>query len=725
MMVLIRRYGVGLLTMLALAGTLFGQGCFDLQFHWGYGPCEHVVVENDRTYSAFGAVLLIHDWTDPINPSFIGSFTLPSAARGLAVSGGIAYVALYPEGVWVIDASDPAEIKRLAIIPVQECAWAVAVKDDYLYVADARHGTKVLDIRNPAAAKQVAKISTRSMAMGLAISGSTLCVLNTSFFQLVNIHDPPHPKAYEYFPMDGDPEVAAIQGNRLVWIDYWGNAHETDITSLAKPVEVRSWWVGDPRAVLLQGSTAYVATTASGPQYIGAFSLNIYDMSAEGEPARTGSLDLPGYCYELAQEDNAVYAAGWQKGLMNIDVSIPASPMLSGTIEGYGRMDELASVGQYLLALDSRNGLLVLEEQGVGIWREAGRWEASSYCSDMVVAGTTAYVATQLGISVLDIGVLPIVSEAAFMSTDHPVWALDVGNGRLFTAEEAGGVRAIDVTDPGKPLEIVRWSVTGRAEWVRVYGAYLMVEAWSEGYYHHIQFWNIADLPLAEPLGRMKIIDRWQGGIISGRYLLMPEAYTTSELYYYDGGFRIYDLSTPGLLTEVSNYQLDWDYTLGLDLDKGLVLLANRCNAQLVDVSDPAAPALLRQIETADFGYAAMLEAGTAYVSVADNGILGFDTWECPPIRTTIQSEFDWYPPIPAGGLGVHFRDLSDGYPSSRHWDFGDGSGSDEADPRKIYALPGDYTVTLTVANSWGTDQITKTIRVVEPSHDRPVGRPE
>jgi PKD repeat protein len=54
----------------------------------------------------------------------------------------------------------------------------------------------------------------------------------------------------------------------------------------------------------------------------------------------------------------------------------------------------------------------------------------------------------------------------------------------------------------------------------------------------------------------------------------------------------------------------------------------------------------------------------------------------------------------------VTFLDLSSGFPSSREWDFGDGTGSTEPNPIHIYENPGRYSVTLTVVNDAGTDSM-------------------
>jgi len=61
----------------------------------------------------------------------------------------------------------------------------------------------------------------------------------------------------------------------------------------------------------------------------------------------------------------------------------------------------------------------------------------------------------------------------------------------------------------------------------------------------------------------------------------------------------------------------------------------------------------------------------------------------------------------PASGeapLLVSFTDTSTGVVDSWAWDFGDGAGSSLQNPSHTYDAPGTYTVTLTVANSGGSD---------------------
>jgi PKD repeat protein len=55
-------------------------------------------------------------------------------------------------------------------------------------------------------------------------------------------------------------------------------------------------------------------------------------------------------------------------------------------------------------------------------------------------------------------------------------------------------------------------------------------------------------------------------------------------------------------------------------------------------------------------------------------------------------------------GQSVGFNDFSTGSPTSWDWDFGDGTSSTDQSPTHVYSTPGQYTISLTVSNSEGSD---------------------
>ncbi len=79
-------------------------------------------------------------------PSILGSVDTPSAARGVAVSGTVAYVADGPSGLQVIDVSDPGSPVLLGSVGTPNYAFGVAVSADVAYVADGFSGLQVIDV---------------------------------------------------------------------------------------------------------------------------------------------------------------------------------------------------------------------------------------------------------------------------------------------------------------------------------------------------------------------------------------------------------------------------------------------------------------------------------------------------------------------------------------------------------------------------------------------------
>ena len=67
--------------------------------------------------------------------------------------------------------------------------------------------------------------------------------------------------------------------------------------------------------------------------------------------------------------------------------------------------------------------------------------------------------------------------------------------------------------------------------------------------------------------------------------------------------------------------------------------------------------------------------------------------------------------------LAVAFTDRSTGYPTSWNWNFGDGKGSSEQNPVHMYWTSGEFTVTLTASNEFGTSDASKAyfIHVIPP----------
>jgi gliding motility-associated-like protein len=66
--------------------------------------------------------------------------------------------------------------------------------------------------------------------------------------------------------------------------------------------------------------------------------------------------------------------------------------------------------------------------------------------------------------------------------------------------------------------------------------------------------------------------------------------------------------------------------------------------------------------------------------------------------------------------LQAYFTDQSTGNPTTWFWDFGNGQTSITQNPAVVYTAPGAYTVTLTITNNTGNDQVVKTNYIIVDS---------
>jgi PKD repeat protein len=109
------------------------------------------------------------------------------------------------------------------------------------------------------------------------------------------------------------------------------------------------------------------------------------------------------------------------------------------------------------------------------------------------------------------------------------------------------------------------------------------------------------------------------------------------------------------------------------------------------------------------------LNATTALVVTASNELSQrswheFTSLGTPPVAPV--ADFSGTPRAGSAPLVVRFSDLSSGAPTSWAWTFGDGTSASVQNPEHAYAQPGSYTVSLTVANSAGSDDLVRTAYV-------------
>jgi len=105
------------------------------------------------------------------------------------------------------------------------------------------------------------------------------------------------------------------------------------------------------------------------------------------------------------------------------------------------------------------------------------------------------------------------------------------------------------------------------------------------------------------------------------------------------------------------------------------------------------------------------LLAGQPFSSIEMSSRLAREQYRCNILGEGPAAGFDFSPDSPVTASPVQFTDLNTSG-LSWHWDFGDGSSSDEPSPQHVYTLPGTYTVVLTIYDGICEVKSKKTVSV-------------
>ncbi|MBI2877784.1 MAG: choice-of-anchor D domain-containing protein [Candidatus Tectomicrobia bacterium] len=185
------------------------------------GTSYGVHVSGSLAYLAHGeGGLQILDVSTPASPSLKGSYTnLPSIARGIYVLGKFAYVADWLGGLRAIDVSNPAAPQKAASYDTPGLAYGVHVSLPYAYVADGGGGLRIINVENSSFFWEVGHLNVPGFnwagsALGVYAAGSTVYVPNGDFgLEVIDASNPSTPQVVgRYRSISGSAADIFISG---------------------------------------------------------------------------------------------------------------------------------------------------------------------------------------------------------------------------------------------------------------------------------------------------------------------------------------------------------------------------------------------------------------------------------------------------------------------------------------------------------------------------------
>ncbi len=442
-----------------------------------------------------------------------------------------------------------------------------------------------------------------------------------------------------------------------------------DVSDPQQPVLVsRLYCEGNGQDVDVWGGYAFLADHLAG--------LQIIDVSDLAHPSIAACYDTPGECSAVKVVDGFAYIAdgpGSGSGLIILDVSTPPAPQFVSNFVSIGSCDAVTIAGGYAYLGWVFLGLEIVDVSDPYHPVQAAFYSMCS-SSEVCVVGDIAYVTGGCGgcdawpdeysiIDILDVSdpTQPAPLGEYIYYTGYGGGAVAVSGNHVFAAyrdDQTGQhIIAIDVSDPAQPTRVGDVAIEGGLLDLQIEGNSLYAATGTGG----LQVLDIST-PTAPQIAGTWWEARCPGGI-AGRDGL---GYMTDGR----GGLVVLDLSDPVAPSTVTRLPLpgfQGEIHLAGDL---ACLVAFGAAVSLVDVSNPAQPALLSSIAV-DVRSVAVLD-DLAYVAAGDEGLRIYDLADPQnpvPISQCVLPGYAW-DVVAAGDFayvctsheGLRIVDVSDPY---------------------------------------------------------------
>ncbi len=545
-------------------------------------------------------------------------FPLTGSAQNAVVAGSLAYIADGSEGVGVVDISDPANPRLISQMDLTGWAFDAALKENILLVAAGSGGLKLLDVADPANPRLVGELDNGDVHHVALVDNLAYLASTENGLVIADISDPANPREVSRLPLDNQPQSIAVANNVAFLAAQNAGLHVVDVSDPAKPKQLVTY---------VSASWAYDVVVARGAAFVtlGDEGLVILDISNPADPAQLGKIDTDGWSYGVTLNEDATqaYVADGGGGLTVVNVEDLTRPTPSGTVKAPHIVNGVALTGNILVLACGKGGMATAQLPVKGK-DDSVVGQLGGSVETVAAAGSVLYLGVGGRMVALDlsnpadpqwIGQSPVLQGQ--------VKEIALNEQMAFLAADRGGLHVLDLTQAGYP-ELYSLKTSGSAQTVTLFEDKLYVSDSIEG---------IGGLDAANP-------EVWGA---NGAYRELADyrslAARDNLLFVSDiNGLKILDFSSK---TFVAGQLKLPDADMGdLVLSGDLLFLA--CGGEgvrAVDISNPAKPVVVGQIDTQGWARGLALSGSTLFVADSFGGLKVLDVSDPAKMREMAKLE--------------------------------------------------------------------------------------
>ncbi len=263
--------------------------------------------------------------TDPYAPLSGSAIWLDGNITDLEFQGHYLYVINYDSpsslSFRIIDVEDPNSPTLLPMGYLTLNAHGLAVKGHFAYLAEGTTGLNILNITNPTTPIPVDAVNTPGFAMDVIVDGGLAFVADgISGVQIVDISNPFSASIIGSYNTAGEARKLALQGDTLYIADSENGLVVLDVTDPTHPIQIDTIPISSAWDVDLYGEIVCVGGSAGIYTYqvgLGITTIPLIGVFDEGYKIN-----------DVCVQGKVAYVAAGSDGLLTIDVSDPAAPIL-------------------------------------------------------------------------------------------------------------------------------------------------------------------------------------------------------------------------------------------------------------------------------------------------------------------------------------------------------------------------------------------------------------
>ena len=377
------------------------------------GAAMSVVVQGSIAYVADGSTgLLAVDVSNPLAPAILGSVETAAAADDLALAGPLAIV-MISDGAQAVDISNPESMQALGYVRTDGNSRGIALSGSHAFIADDASFLSVVDFAQLGQVPVLGEWNSDLYLLNIIVEGDLASVLRFRshpeyeyhVLYLLDISDPDSPSTIGFYEAHGFPRDHAVSGD-YVYLATEYRLLAIDISDPGAPAHVGSYggpgtiW---PRDVEVLFPYAYLADHLNG--------FTVLDVSDPTDMTLVGEIVLPEGAHRLAVSEGYAFVADYEGDLLVVDVGDPMDPQVTGSVPLLSTYSlDVTVVGDLLFVMDWSTILQIFDISvpaapsllSTRLLRPGGADDIADW-GEVRVAGTHAYVADGVGMTVLDI----------------------------------------------------------------------------------------------------------------------------------------------------------------------------------------------------------------------------------------------------------------------------------------------------------------------------------